>query len=113
MSQSNPYHKAHAELLQKNIYTQADSMEKDYPIVILAHELQIKGSWTFLPLLPHLSYNYLNKKWFLFCLENTVFNLQELIKVLSEYKSKVCITNFFLMYTIIHFKKIDNYSFDE
>lgn len=88
MSQSNPYHKAHAELLQKNIYTQADSMEKDYPIVILAHELQIKGSWTFLPLLPHLSYNYLNKKWFLFCLENTVFNLQELIKVLSEYKSK-------------------------
>ncbi|XP_033230481.1 beta-1,3-glucosyltransferase isoform X2 [Belonocnema kinseyi] len=78
----------HAKLLKNDIIRQAELMEKDPPNVIFTHELKIPGSWTFSPLLPYLSSNYSNSKWFIFCLENTAIRLPELIKVLSKYNPK-------------------------
>ncbi|XP_066594529.1 beta-1,3-glucosyltransferase-like [Prorops nasuta] len=86
LSQKEPYHIAHADMMKKYILEQAENMEKDLPTVLLTHELDITGAWTILPLLPHLYNNY-SQKWYFFFLENTAIRLPKLIDVLNKYNS--------------------------
>ncbi|XP_024944154.1 beta-1,3-glucosyltransferase isoform X2 [Cephus cinctus] len=59
-------------------------MDKGIPNVILTHNLDIKGSWTFVPLLPYMIAQYSQSKWFFFCEDNTVIRLPLLINFLSS-----------------------------
>ncbi|KAK9297277.1 hypothetical protein QLX08_008996 [Tetragonisca angustula] len=86
LDQKEGYHMAQAEMLKKNIFEQADALDKDPPKIILSHKLNINGSWTIIPLLNHLSDTYPASKWFFFCLENTAIRLSKLLGILSKYK---------------------------
>ncbi|XP_006620379.2 beta-1,3-glucosyltransferase [Apis dorsata] len=86
LDQKEGYHIAHAKMLEKNIFEQADALDKDPPKIVLSHKLNINGSWTIIPLLNYLSNTYTTSKWFFFCLENTVIRLNKLLNVLSKFK---------------------------
>ncbi|CAL7950308.1 unnamed protein product [Xylocopa violacea] len=86
LSQKEGYHIAHTEILKRNIYEQADALDKDPPKIVSSHELNINGSWTIVPLLEYLLDSYATSKWFFFCLENTVIRLSKLLNILSKFK---------------------------
>ncbi|XP_011698474.1 PREDICTED: beta-1,3-glucosyltransferase isoform X1 [Wasmannia auropunctata] len=106
LSQKEGYNAAHADYLRENIYEQADAMEKKLPHVVLSHELNIKGSWTIVPLLTHLSSEFSDVEWFFFCLENTVIRLEKLLNVLGKFNSSQDMWMGYTLYdrepTIIH-----------
>ncbi|KAI4500080.1 hypothetical protein M0802_004950 [Mischocyttarus mexicanus] len=87
LSQKEGYHAAQADLLQWSIEEQASNIGSGVPNIVLTHQLDIKGSWTVIPLLNHLSSSYPNAKWFFFCLENTVVELSKLLTVLFSFNS--------------------------
>lgn len=66
LDQKEGYHIAHAKMLEKNIFEQADALDKDPPNIVLSHKLNINGSWTIVPLLNYLSDTYTTSKWFFF-----------------------------------------------
>ncbi|XP_008551292.1 beta-1,3-glucosyltransferase [Microplitis demolitor] len=85
LSQQSGYHIAHAELLKNEIFKDAEALDQKPPEVILIHEEQINGSWTFFPLVLRLSSSFPEAKWFFFCLENTAIKLPILLNVLSNF----------------------------
>ncbi|KAK2586247.1 hypothetical protein KPH14_001503 [Odynerus spinipes] len=87
LSQKEGYHAAHADILQRSIVEQASLMEVDVPEIVLTHQLDIKGSWTVIPLFTYLSNNYSNVQWYFFCLENTVVKLNKLLNVFSQFNT--------------------------
>lgn len=87
LSQKEGYHAAHADISRKGILEQANTLDKDPPVIILTHELDINGTWTIIPLLKHLPAIHEKAKWIFFCLENTVIRLNKLLNLLSKYKS--------------------------
>ncbi|XP_039308042.1 beta-1,3-glucosyltransferase isoform X2 [Solenopsis invicta] len=85
LSQKEGYHVAHADSMRKSIYEQADALEKELPYVVLSHELDIKSSWTIIPLLVPLSNKFPDVDWFFFCLDNTVIRLEKLLNILGKF----------------------------
>ncbi|XP_012272775.1 beta-1,3-glucosyltransferase [Orussus abietinus] len=87
LSQGNAFHVAHAELLKKDVERQAIDMGVTSVEVVLSHKLNINGSWTIGPLLPHLSKEYSESEWFFFCLENTVIRLRRLLHLFTTFNT--------------------------
>ncbi|KYM88213.1 Beta-1,3-glucosyltransferase [Atta colombica] len=106
LSQKEGYNAAHADYLKENIYEQADALEKELPHIVLSHKLNIKGSWTIVPLLTYLSGEFPDVEWFFFCLENTVIRLEKLLDVLGKFNSSQDVWMGYALYdrepTIIH-----------
>ncbi|KAG5326723.1 B3GLT glucosyltransferase, partial [Acromyrmex heyeri] len=106
LSQKEGYNAAHADYLRENIYEQADALEKELPHIVLSHKLNIKGSWTIVPLLSYLSGEFPDVEWFFFCLENTVIRLEKLLDVLGKFSSSQDVWMGYALYdrepTIIH-----------
>ncbi|XP_063285541.1 beta-1,3-glucosyltransferase [Pelobates fuscus] len=86
-SQSNTFHKKRAENLRENLLNQASSISKDLPRVLLLHEiLKNEGSWTVLPVIPHLAdVHGKNSSWIFFCEEETTVKLQRLLETLQRF----------------------------
>ncbi|XP_012527954.1 beta-1,3-glucosyltransferase isoform X2 [Monomorium pharaonis] len=106
LSQKEGYNAAHADHMRKSIYEQADTLEGELPHIVLSHELDIKGSWTIVPLLIPLSNKFPDVEWFFFCLENTVIRLEKLLNVLGKFSASQDVWFGHMLYdrepTIIH-----------
>ncbi|XP_020385173.1 beta 3-glucosyltransferase a [Rhincodon typus] len=85
-SQKQPFHVTQARNLKQDILQQAEAFSQHLPTVLLIHELsKQEGTWTIIPILPHLSTNYGKKSWIFFCEEQTRIQVPKLLEVISRY----------------------------
>lgn len=89
LSQEEPYNEALATSLETHIKEQAISFDKESPKIFLTHrDFFIQGSWMITPFLKYIKQVTASEiKWFFFCLENTMVQLEKLLNVLGNYNS--------------------------
>ncbi|XP_043547987.1 beta 3-glucosyltransferase a isoform X1 [Chiloscyllium plagiosum] len=85
-SQKQSFHVTQARKLRQDILQQAEALTQHLPTVLLIHELgKQEGTWTIIPIIPHLSANYGKKSWIFFCEEQTRIHIPKLLEVISRY----------------------------
>ncbi|KAK7088109.1 beta-1,3-glucosyltransferase-like [Littorina saxatilis] len=88
LSQSHPYHQKRAELFRDHFEKQLKGLaEKDRPDLLLTHEVwpEMNGAWTIFPLAAPLAKLYGNKRWIIFCEEDTRMDVQRLPSILQQH----------------------------
>ncbi|XP_015179212.1 PREDICTED: beta-1,3-glucosyltransferase isoform X2 [Polistes dominula] len=87
LSQDEGDHYLMANVLQQNIEDQAANISSEAPRIDQTNRINMKGSWTIIPILHYLDFTYPNTKWFFFCIEDIVIDLSKLLTVLSSFNS--------------------------
>ncbi|XP_064501560.1 beta-1,3-glucosyltransferase isoform X2 [Pseudopipra pipra] len=88
-SQSNSFHSKRAEDLKRDILKQAADLGKEFPTVLLIHQMDShEGAWTILPLMRDFSVTYgRNSSWIFFCEEDTRIQVVKLLEILGRFDS--------------------------